>query len=219
VPAIRAQSGLLAYAAIAIVTRGAPFAYVNPVTGRAFPDPISIWHQLFGPEAGLTFINPTTLYVGNVAGPVFATSLLAVVIAIAWLAYARRLSVVVLAAFVLGALIPIYLFHWDLVFQLDSGPTWFVAGLLLADRRQLPGSWAVRPLLGLSAGILAVGLRTRGYGIEAALFSVAAIQAVAAVIAVIMWGVSLMRERWRRNRLLRLRDAQLRVVDSIPDAS
>jgi hypothetical protein len=34
-----------------------------------------------------------------------------------------------------------------------------------------------------------------------------------------MWGVSLMRERWRRNRLLRLRDAQLRVVDSIPDAS
>ncbi len=217
VPAIRAQSGLLAYAAIAIVTRGAPFAYVNPVSGKTFADPIWIWYHYFGPQAAP--IDPIRLYVGNVPGPVFATSLLAVAIGIAWLAYARRLSVVVLAAFVLGALIPIYLFHWDLVFQLDSGPTLFVAGLVLADRRLLPGSWAVRPVLGLAAGIFAVGLRTRGYGIEAAFFSVAAIQAVAAAIAVVMWGVSLWRERWRRNRRLRLRDAQLRVVDSIPDAS
>ncbi len=187
IPAIRAQSGLLAYAAVAIVTRGAPFAYVNPV-------------------------------IGNVPGPVFATSLLAVAIGVAWLAYARRLSLVVLAAFLIGALLPIYLFHWDYLFQLDSGPTWFVAGLLLSDRRMLPGSWAVRPVLGFAAGVLALGLRGRGSGIEAAFFAVAAIQAASAVVAVIMWGASLARERWRRNRRLRQRDAQLRVVKSVPKA-
>jgi len=217
IPAIRAQSGLLAYAVIALVTRGAPFAYVNPVTGKPFSDPIWIWYHYFGPQAAP--IDPVRLYVGNVPGPVFATSLLAVAIGIAWLAYARRLSLVVLAAFLLGALIPIYLYHWDVVFQLDSGPTWFVAGLLLADRRLLPGSWAVRPVLGLAAGILAVGLRTRGYGIEAAFFAVAGIQAAAAAVAVMMWGASIGRERMRRNRRLRQRDAQLRVVNSVPRAS
>jgi hypothetical protein len=149
-----------------------------------------------------------------VPGPVFATSLLAVAIAIAWLAYARRLSLVVLAAFLLGALVPIYLFHWDAAFHLDSGPTWFVAGLVLADRRLLPGSWAVRPVIGLVGGILAVGLRARGYGIEAAFFTVAGIQAAMAVVAVIMWGAAITRERWRRNRRLKQREAQLRVVNT-----
>jgi NQR2, RnfD, RnfE family len=219
VPAIRAQAGLFAYAIVGVVTRGAPFEYVNTVTGTAALDPIWIWHQYFGPQAALVFINPTTLYVGNVPGPVFATSLLAVAIAIAWLAYARRLSLVVLATFLLGALVPIYLYHWDALFQLDSGPTWFAAGLLLADRRTLPDSWAVRPVLGFAAGLLAVGLRVRGYGIEAAFFVVAGIQAASAAVAVINWGASLARERYQRNRRLRQREAQLRVVKSIPRAS
>jgi len=218
-PAIRAQSGLFAYAIVAVATRGLPFGYLNTVTGKAASDPIWIWHQYFGPQAALVFINPTTLYVGNVPGPVFATSLLAVAIAIAWLAYARRLSLVVLASFLLGALVPIYLYHWDALFQLDSGPTWFAAGLLLADRRMLPDSWAVRPVLGFAAGLLGVGLRVRGYGIEAAFFAVAGIQAATAVVAVSTWGAALMRERWQRNRRLRQREAQLRVVKGIPRAS
>ncbi len=217
-PAIRAQAGLFAYAIVAIVTRGLPFGYLNTVTGKPASDPIWIWHQYFGPQASLVFINPTTLYVGNVPGPVFATSLLAVAIAIAWLAYARRLSLVVLASFLLGALVPIYLYHWDVLFQLDSGPTWFAAGLLLADRRMLPDSWAVRPVIGFAAGLLAVGLRVRGYGIEAAFFAVAGIQAATAVVAVITWGAALARERWRRNRRLRQREAQLRVVKGVPRA-
>jgi hypothetical protein len=141
VPAIRAQTGLLSYAVIALITRGAQYAYFNPANGKAFGDPI----------------NPIRLYVGNVPGPVFATSLLAVAIGAAWFAYARRVSLVVLITFLLGALVPIYAFHWDYLFQLDSGPMWFVAALLLADRRLLPGSWAIRPVLGLGAGLLAVG--------------------------------------------------------------
>jgi NQR2/RnfD/RnfE family subunit of NADH-ubiquinone oxidoreductase len=214
IPAIRAQSGLLAYAAVALITRGAPFAYLNPVTGKSFADPIWLWYHYFGPQAAP--IDPIRLYVGNVAGPVFATSVLAVAISIAWLAYARRLSLVVLIAFLVGALVPIYLYHWDFSFQLDSGPTWFVAGLVLADRRMLPDSWAVRPIIGFAAGILALGLRTRGLGIEAAFYAAAGIQAATAAIAVAAWGMSLLRERWRRNRLLRQRDAQLRVVESVP---
>ena len=217
VPAVRAQPGLLAYAIVAIATRGAPFAYVNPASGKAFADPIGIWFRYFSPDSAP--IDSIRLYVGNVPGPVFATSMLAVAIGIAWLAYARRLSLVVLVSFLIGALIPIQLFHWDPLFQLDSGPTWFVAGLLLADRRLLPGSWAIRPVLGFAAGLLAVGLRTRGYGIEAAFFSVAGVQAVMGVIVAALWAITLSTERWRTARRLRLREAHLRVVKSVPRAS
>ena len=174
-PAIRAQAGLLAYAAIAIATRGAPLTYFDP-NGTANPrDPIDTWYQLFHQSAWT--LDPIRLYVGNVAGPAFATSLVAVVIGVAWLAYSRRLSLVVLLGFLAGSLVAIYTFHWDPVFQLDSGPTWFVAGLLLADRRLLPDSWALRPMLGFAAGLFAIGLRRNGYGIEAAFLTVATIGA------------------------------------------
>lgn len=213
IPAVRAQAGLLAYAAIALATRGGPFAYVNPADGKPFGDPIATWYRFFSPAA--TPIDPIRLYVGNVPGPVFATSLLAVAIAIAWLAYARRLSLVVLGAFLFGAIVPIYMFHWDPLFQLDSGPTWFVAGLLLADRRLLPDSWAVRLTLGFAAGLFAVGLRRDGYGLPAALFTVAAVQAVMAALVIAYWSVSMALERWRRTRRLRQREANLRAVKTV----
>jgi hypothetical protein len=217
IPAVRAQTGLLAFACVALITRGAPYVYLNPVTGREFADPISVWYHFFSPSSAP--IDPIRLYVGNVPGPVFATSLLAVAIGVAWLMYARRVSLVVLVSFFLGALLPIYWFHWDFVFQLDSGPTWFVAALLLADRRLLPGSWAIRPVLGLGAGLLAVGLRSRGYGIEAAFITVAGFQAVMAVFVLAFWGGSRLSERWTRTRLLRQREANLRVVKSVSRAS
>jgi hypothetical protein len=216
-PAIRAQTGLLAYAAVALITRGAPFAYVRPADGAPFRDPISLWYQLY--HQAPAWIDPITLYVGNVPGPTFATSLLAVTIGAAWFMYARRVSMVVLVTFLLGALVPIYAFHWDYVFQLDSGPTWFVAALLLADRRLLPGSWAIRPVLGFGAGLLAVGLRRSGYGVEAAFITVAGVQAVMAIFVVMIWGGTLLSARWKRTRRLRLREANLRVVKSVPKAS
>ena len=218
IPAIRAQCGLLAFAAVALVTKGVllgPLAYIRPGTGETFQDPIAAWfHQQALPSA----YDPITLWVGNVAGPVFATSLLAVVIGIAWLAYARRLSFVVAAGFLLGAVLAISVFHWDAMTQLDSGPTWFVAGLLLSDRRLLPGSWAIRPVLGFGAGLLAVGLRLRGFGIEAAFLTVAGVQAVMAVVVILLWATAIGTERWKRARRLRRRQAQLRVVKSVPRA-
>jgi Na+-transporting NADH:ubiquinone oxidoreductase subunit NqrB len=216
-PAIRAQSGLIAYAAVALLTRGLPFAYVNPANGTPFGDPIATWYRFFSPASAP--IDPIRLYVGNVPGPVFATSLLAVAVGIAWLAYARRVSLVVLVAFLGGAGLAIYTFHWNPLFQLDSGPTWFVAGLLLADRRLLPDSWSIRPVLGFAGGLFAVGLRHNGYGIEAAFFTVAAVQAMMAVLVIVYWAGSLALERWKRTRRLRQREANLRVVKTISRAS
>ena len=216
IPAIRAQAGLLAYAAVALITRGAPFAYINPASGRLFGDPINVWYHFFSPASAP--IDPIRLYVGNVPGPVFATSLLAVAIGAAWFAYARRVSLVVLITFFLGALVPIYSFHWDYLFQLDSGPMWFVAALLLSDRRLLPGSWAIRPVLGFGAGLLSVGLRRSGYGIEASFFTVAGVQAVMAVFVLVFWAGSLATERWKRSRRLRQREAHLRIVKSVSRA-
>ena len=145
--------------------------------------------------------------------------MLAVTLGVAWLAYARRVSFVVLVAFLAGAAFAIYSFHWDPLFQLDSGPTWFVAGLLLADRRLLPEAWWPRPLLGLAGGLFAVGLRRNGYGIEAAFFTVATVQAVMAVVVLLYWSASVGMERWKRTRRLRQREENLRVVKTPSQAS
>jgi hypothetical protein len=210
-PAVHAQPGLIAYACIALVTRGAPFAYFNPASGKPFGEPIAIWWRFFGPDTAP--IDPVRLYVGNVPGPVFATSLMAVIVGVAWLAYARRLSPVVTLGFLLGAIVPIALYHWDFLFQLDSGPTWFVGALILSDRRLLPGSWAMRPILGFAAGFVAIGLRNRGYGVESAFFTVAALQALLALVVVFVWTISGTSRRRERGRRLRRRDAQLRAIN------
>jgi len=210
-PAVHAQPGLIAYALIALATRGAPFAYINPANGLAFRDPIAIWLKFFSP--GAAPIDPIRLYVGNVAGPVFATSLMAVAVGIAWLAYAKRLSPIVATCFLLGAIIPIAYFHWDFVFQLDSGPTWFVGALILSDRRLLPTSWAARPILGFAAGLIGLGLRSRGYGIEAVFFTVAALQAMVALVVIATWSIRTTSHRRERSRLLRRREEQLRAIN------
>jgi hypothetical protein len=210
-PAVHAQPGLIAYALVALATRGGPFAYINPANGRSFGDPISIWYHFFSPDSAP--IDPIRLYVGNVAGPVFATSLMAVAVGIAWLAYAKRLSPIVALCFLLGAIIPIAYFHWDFVFQLDSGPTWFVGALILSDRRLLPDSWAARPILGFAAGLIGLSLRNLGYGIEALLFTVAAIQTLVALVVILMWSVRTASHRRERGRLVHRRNEQLRAIN------
>jgi hypothetical protein len=213
-PGVRAQTGLLAYAAVSLITRGAPAVYINPPDGRRFGEPIDIWYRFFSP--GSAPVDPIRLYVGNVPGPVFATSLLAVAIGVAWLAYSRRVSFVVLATFLAGALLAPYLLHWDFLFQLDSGPTWFVAALVLSDRRLLPDSWAIRPVLGLVAGFLAIDLRRAGHGIEATFMVVAAVQGFTALMGIALFAANIGLERLRRARRLRQREDNLRVVKTSP---
>jgi len=55
-------------------------------------------------------------------------------------------------------------------------------------------------------------LRVRGYGIEAAFVTAAAVQAVIAVLVVVLWAASFGSERMQRNRRLRQREAHLRIV-------
>src|SRR5437588_562933 len=124
-----------AVAAVLLASRGATAAYVSPGGAGPTAEPVRLWLQYFGP--GQSPIDPVRLYVGNVAGPVFATSMLAVAVGAAWLWYSRRLSLLVVLTFLLGALLPIRLMGWAPGYQLDSGPLWFAAALVLADRRTL----------------------------------------------------------------------------------
>ena len=215
-PAVHAQPGLIAWAVVTLATRGGTLAWVNPNGGNPL-EPFAIWH-LFPP--GAAPVDPIRLYVGNDPGPVFATSLMAVAVGIAWLTYARRLSPVVALCFLLGALLPIALFHWDFLFHLDSGPMWFVGGLILSDRRSLPTSWALRPLLGFLAGAFSVALRSPqlgSRGLEVALFTVAATQALVALVVVAIWGIKSTTQRRERARLLRRRDEQLRAINHVEE--
>jgi hypothetical protein len=179
-PNARLQMGLVVYVAVFLVAGGALTTYLNPVTGAPLAEPIRLWHDFYG--GAQAPIDPIKLYVGNVSGPIFATSLMAVVLGAAWLWYARRLSALVVATFAIGAVTPVVYFHWSIPYQLTSGPLWFVAALVLADRKYLPNSVVGRPLIGLGAGLLAVAARYRGLAIESAMEAVVAVQVVETLV-------------------------------------
>ena len=173
------HTGVLSYSILFLATGGAMASYLKPAGMIRFPEPIQQWSRFYG--GANHFLEPSTLYVGNVAGPVFATSLLAVFISLAWLWYARRLSLSVIVAFAVGGAGISMALHWDPVFQLDSGPAWFVVGLAIADRRLLPAERYGRPLLGLAAGIVGIGLRAGNFYVEGLFLATAAIQLVFAI--------------------------------------
>jgi Na+-transporting NADH:ubiquinone oxidoreductase subunit NqrB len=195
-PGARLQTGLVAYSLVLLLSRGRLADYLPP-EGRATPEPIRAW--LHNAPA----IDPMRLYAGNVAGPILATSLLAVALGTAWLWYSRRLSLLVVITFVLGALVPIIYFRWSPGVQLDSGPLWFVAALVLADRRTLPNSAVGRPLAGFLAGLVALGARSRGFAIEAAPVAVAGIQVLTVALQGLTWVNSHRTETYLRLRDLR----------------
>jgi len=203
-PEARVQVGLLAYAVVLLVAEGRPATYVTPGGGPA-DEPIRLWLRLSG--GGQAPLDPVHLYVGNVAGPVFATSMLAVAVGAAWLWYSRRLSLLIVLTFLAGAMVPIALLRWSAGYQLDSGPTWFAVALVLADRRTLPASAVGRPLLGFLAGVVALAVRARGFAIESALITVAGMQLLASAAQ----GVSWMRghREETRARLREVREAML----------
>ncbi|MGH7777075.1 MAG: RnfABCDGE type electron transport complex subunit D, partial [Candidatus Dormibacterales bacterium] len=161
-PGLRAQTAFLAWAALFLAVHGRVQAYVAPLSLRPLAEPIHLWQSYFA--AGAQPVDPIRLYVGNVPGPIFATSLMAVAVGGAWLWYARRLAVTALVGFAAGSLLPILYFHWNAAFQLDSGPTW-LAAFLLADRRMLPSFRPARPLVGFAAGVAALGARHYGLAV------------------------------------------------------
>jgi hypothetical protein len=221
VPSARNETGILAYAVVFLAARGGMGLdhYVAPGSGRALAEPVRLWLDFF--SASQAPIDPVRLYVGNVPGPVFATSLLAVAIATAWFWYARRLSLVVVAGFVLGALVPIKLMDWNAGFQLESGPLWFTVALVLADRDRLPAGMWSRPLLGFATGVVAVALRTRGVAVEGVVIAVAGLQMAVSVVETSAWAATNRLAIWRRLRRIRLgirRRPQPEPVVSAPQA-
>jgi NQR2, RnfD, RnfE family len=184
-PGARLEFGLLTYSTLFLASKAAPGVYFNPQTSTAAPEPIHLWLQYYG--AGQLPIDPVKLYVCNVPGPFFATSLLAVALGAAWLWYARRLSLLVVLTFGLGALTSVKLMGWSATYHLVSGPLWFCAALILADRRMLPSSGLGRPLLGLTAGVVVMAARVRGYAIESVPIAIAGLQLVVALVEGIGW--------------------------------
>jgi hypothetical protein len=198
VPAARLQVGILAYALVLIVSRGGPARYLTPA-GTAADEPIRAWQHI-GAGAPFDFVQ---LYVGNVPGPVLATSMLGVAVGAAWLWYSRRLSLLVVLTFLAGALVPIAVERWSIGYQLASGPLWFAAALILADRRTLPASGVGRPLLGFLTGAAALAVRARGLAIEASLAAVAGMQVVNVTIQGVDWARHHREETKARLRELR----------------
>jgi hypothetical protein len=204
-PGARLQVGIVAYAAVLLLSRGGLADYAVR-GGRQMAEPIRAW------LSGAPAIDPMSLYVGNVPGPLLATSMLAVAVGTAWLWYSRRLSILVVLTFLVGALVPIVYFRWPPGPQLDSGPLWFVAALVLADRRTLPASPVGRPLVGLLAGLIGVGARSRGFAIEAALVAVAGMQVLTISVQGLTWVNSHRIET--RLRLRELREAMVALTRS-----
>jgi Na+-translocating ferredoxin:NAD+ oxidoreductase RnfD subunit len=182
---LRLQLGVVCYALVLLVSRGALAAYLSPRTMLPGPEPIRLWLQ--AGSAASASVDPVRLYVGNVPGPVFATSLLGVALGAAWLWYARRLSLPVLLVFGLAAFACARLMGWSPLYQLVSGPLWFGAVFALADRRLLPSSGAAAALLGIAAGVVAMAARVRGFGIESAPIAVAGLQVVVALVEGTGW--------------------------------
>jgi hypothetical protein len=197
-PAARLQVGIVAYALVLLISRGGPAVYATPGGGAA-AEPIHQWLR-FG---GQTPFDPIPLYVGNVAGPILASSLLAVAVGAAWMWYSRRLSLLVVITFLIGALVPIAVWRWPVAYQLESGPLWFAAALVLADRESLPASGIGRPLLGLVTGAAALAVRARGLAIEASLAAVAWMQVVNVIVQGLNWVRGHRPETWSRLRELR----------------
>ena len=183
-PGARLQTGLVAYSLVWLLARGGPATYVSPdsATPLAMPG-FGVPHF----AAGQGPIDPVRLYVGNVAGPVFATSTLAVAIGAAWFWYARRLSLLVVLTFLVGVTVPMMLAGWSPGYELLIGPVWFAAALLLADRRDLPRSTIGRPLVGFAAGAGAMWLRARGYAIESTIAAMAAVQVGVVAVQGVGW--------------------------------
>lgn len=181
-PALPFSSGLVAYAVVFLAGQGRVAGYLAPGrSSRPFPEPIRLWHDFFGGAAAP--LDSVTLYVGNVAGPVFATSLLAVTISALWLWYAGRLDPVALAGIAAGGLAVVLSQGWNPAYQLLSGPLLFAAAFGFADRKALAGPPLLGAVIAFAAAFVGVGLRTRGLGVEAALVALAAAQAFTAFIA------------------------------------
>jgi hypothetical protein len=165
--ALPLETGLLAFAAV-VLARGAAVAGYGD-------EPIRLWLDGAAPLA------PIQLYVGVAAGPVFAASLLAVVVGAGWAWYARRVNVLVVAGFLAGGLGPALIWRWPLPATLETAPLWFTVAFVLSDPARLPPHRSLQVTIGVVAGALALELHGHHVALAGSLVVLAGIHTAVAV--------------------------------------
>lgn len=153
---------LLGIAAVALLQLPLHVAYSNPFDLRPLAEPFAL-----AAETHRT-IDPIKLYVGNVPGPLAATSVGAVLLGWAYLWYSRRIVGRAFAAYLVGVVVAALALRQDVPLQIVGGPALFITAFVATDRRYLQGPSGFLVALGLLAGILTVALRARGQHIHAA---------------------------------------------------
>jgi Na+-translocating ferredoxin:NAD+ oxidoreductase subunit D len=153
---------LIVFGLLFVAERQLGVTFVNPFDGRRLGDPLTLWYHL------RIIIDPVKLYVGNVPGPIGATSAAAVLLGLTYVWYARKVSLGIFLGFVVGIALPAVVIGSDVAFQVSSGPALFLAGYIAADRRRVILTEPFTFVFGLAAGALTMVLRGYGQGQEAA---------------------------------------------------
>jgi Na+-translocating ferredoxin:NAD+ oxidoreductase subunit D len=166
---------LLVFGILYLVQRQIAIGFVNPFDLRPLDDPLTLWYRLH------IIIDPVKLYVGNVPGPLGATSMGALLLGLSYLWYTRKISLGLIGGFVVGIAAASLALRYDVTFQLSSGPALFLAGYLAADRRRLTVDERATLVMGAAAGILTVALRANGQAEQAAWEALLAVGALASL--------------------------------------
>ena len=153
---------LIVFGLLFVIDRQLGIGFINPFDGRHLDDPLLLWYKL------QIVIDPVKLYVGNVPGPIGVTSAGAVLIGVTYLWYTRKVSLGLIAGFLVGVAGVALAIRSDLGFQLASGPSLFLAGYVAADRRRVQLDERFAFLFGVAAGIATMILRWYGQGLQSA---------------------------------------------------
>jgi NQR2, RnfD, RnfE family len=176
---------LLILGAVFLIQRQLHISFVNPFDMRPLDDPLMLWYRLH------IVVDPVKMYVGNVPGPLGATSMGAVLLGVAYLWYTRKISLSLLLGYYVGLAAASVAYNFDVAFQLSSGPALFVAGFLAADRRRMLLSDRITAGMGLVAGGLTIVLRALGQGPDAAWQSLLTVTLITTVAYQVTSGVRL----------------------------
>ena len=153
---------LVVFGLLFLIDRQLGVGFINPFDGRHLDDPLLLWYKL------QIVIDPVKLYVGNVPGPIGVTSAGAILLGVTYLWYTRKVSLGLIAGFLLGIAAVALAIRADLGFQLASGPSLFLAGYVAADRRRVQLDERFTFLFGLAAGVATMILRWYGQGVQSA---------------------------------------------------
>lgn len=189
---------LLVFAFLFLVEGQLRIPFVNAFDLRPLDDPLTLWYRFHA------VVDPIKMYVGNVPGPMGATSMGAVLLGVVYLWYCRKISLSLLLGYYAGLAAGALAYGSDVAFQLSSGPTLYIAGFLAADRRRMVLSDRLTAAIGVFAGGLTMVLRAFGQGPNAAWQSLLVVGLFATLVYQLTSGA---RFSWPAFRRLRRRPA------------